>query len=76
MDYGMFSKAGNAAVARIITDVMSLPIGTTDQELYAYLNKRMTGINPKHPEIYDTAVRDAIISVLERKLNRELTIYF
>jgi len=76
MEYGMFTKAGNAAVARIITDVLSLPITTTDNELYTYLKKRMTAINAKHPEIYDTDVRKQMISVLEHKLHRELSIYF
>jgi len=76
MEYGMFTKAGNAAVARIIDDVRSLSIETSNKELYAYLNKRMKAVSAKHPEIYDSDVRDAIISILERRLHRELTMYF
>jgi len=76
MEYGMFTKAGNAAVARIIDDVRSLSIETSNKELYAYLNKRMKVVSARHPEIYDSDVRDAIISILERRLHRELTMYF
>ena len=76
MEYGMFSKAGNNAVARIIEGALKLPITTTDNELYTYLKKRMTLVNVKHPEIHDTDVRSMMISVLERKLHRELSIYF
>lgn len=76
MDYGMFTKAGNAVVAKMIVDVLSLPITTTNQELYVYLRGRMDKIQNKHGEVWDTDVREAIIGTLERKLHRELTIYF
>jgi len=75
-DYGMFTKAGNAVVAKIVVGALSLPITTTDRELYKYLSERMNKAQDKHPEIWDTAVRDAMISIIERKTNRDLSIYF
>lgn len=76
MDYGMFSKSGNAAIAKMVVDALSLPITTTNEELYTYLRGRMDQIQNKHGEVWDTDVREAVIGTLERKLHRELTIYF
>jgi flagellar basal body-associated protein FliL len=76
MDYGMFSAAGNRAAASIVTGALKLSITTSNDKLYDYLKKRMDKVYLKHSEIYDSEVRDAIISVLERKLHRELTMYF
>jgi hypothetical protein len=55
---------------------LKLPIATTNAQLYSYLKERMKRVAEKYPEVWDSDVRDALISVLERKLHRELTMYF
>ncbi len=76
LDYGMYSKAGNQRIASIITGALKLPIATTNAQLYSYLKARMSKVAEKYPEVWDSDVRSALISVLERKLHRELSMYF
>lgn len=74
-DYAMFSAAGNRAAKGIVDAALKLPITTTDQELYQFLNERMKKVAEKHGEIYDTDVRECIIDAIERHTKRELSIY-
>jgi hypothetical protein len=76
LDYGMYSKAGNQRIASIVIGALKLPIATTNAQLYSYLKERMKRVAEKYPEVWDSDVRSAVISVLERKLHRELTMYF
>jgi len=75
-DYGMFSKAGNKQIASVVAGALKLPIATTNKQLYDYLKARLNTVAEKHPEAWDTDVRESIISKLERETKRELTIYF
>lgn len=75
--YGMFTAAGDRAVDRLFNKVtQSLPITTTDKQLYAVLTEGMREIAKKYGEVWDTDVRDQLISRLERATGRDLTIYF
>lgn len=76
VNYGMYSKAGNQQVASIVAGALELSIATTNTQLYSYLKERMNEVAENYPEVWDSDVRDALISVLERKLHRELTMYF
>lgn len=75
-EYGMFSKAGNLAVDKLVNKVLALPITASDESIYKVLEDGMKKMESKHGEVYDTDVRDQMISSIERKTNRELTIYF
>ena len=76
LDYGMFSRAGNKRIASIVAGASKLPLSTTDEELYAYLRTRLNTVAKKHGEAWDTEVRESLIWDLERKLKRDLTMYF
>lgn len=75
-DYGMFTVAGDAAVADMIARVKNFgSVTTTDKILYEYLRKAMKKIAVEHGEVYDTAVREIIIGKIEKMTKRELSIF-
>jgi hypothetical protein len=76
MEYGMFTVAGNRAVDQMVTRLLKLPISTSPDEFNQALNTEFKKVAEKHGEVWDTDVRDAVISVLERKTRRELSIFF
>ena len=73
MSYGMFTDAGNKKVANLTKRILKLPITATDQDIY---NMVTEGLNKIGGEAWDTEVREAIISRIEKETNRDLTIYF
>ena len=75
-DFGMFSKAGNKRVKTIARQALRKPMTITNDALYAFLRKRMNEVGEKHSEVWDTAVRESLIGVVERRSGRELSIYF
>jgi hypothetical protein len=63
--YGMCTAAGNQAVAEMIRE---LPADYPSRaHLYEQLTCRMNQIAEQHGEVYDTAVREAIIRVMTKK---------
>jgi hypothetical protein len=75
--YEMFTAEGNRLVGEMVEKVLSMPLSTTDREVYAHLQEAMNIIAALgHGEVWDTAVREAVIGRLERKMQRNLTIYF
>jgi hypothetical protein len=72
--YAMFSSEGNACVDRIVRGAASLPLTTTNDQLYSFLTSEMNAC--PHKEIWDTEVRERMIGELERLTNRSLSIYF
>src|SRR4051794_672686 len=74
--YGMFSKAGDARVLAIVRGALRLPMSTSNEKLYAFLSKRMNAVGDKYGEVWDTAVRESLIGVIESRTGRDLSIYF
>lgn len=75
-EFNMFSAAGNRVARQIVNAALKLPMGTSNDELYAFLTERMNGVAKQHGEIWDTDVREAMISAIEHVTKRELSIYF
>jgi len=74
---GMFSDDGNRAAARIIAEMKEeTKAKDSDQVIYDRLTAKMNAVEPAHGEIWDTEVREIIISRLVRAWGRELTPYF
>lgn len=77
MNYGMFTDEGNKMVSLMVEECLKLPITAKDEEIYAFLNTRMSNIERAgHGEVYDTEVREQLISKIEKETKRELSIYF
>jgi hypothetical protein len=74
--FGMFTDAGNRSVSEAIAKVANMPLVTTDAELTHALASQMNEIARTHPEVWDTAVREAIVSRLATRTGRLLSIYF
>ena len=75
-NYGMFTQAGNRLVQEMVNDVLRFPLFTKDQVIYDYLTKRMDIIKKNHPEVWDTEVRNYIITAIEVATNKWLTRYW
>lgn len=74
MSYGMFTDAGDKKVANLTKRILKkLPITATDQDIYDMVTE---GLNKIGGEAWDTEVREAIISRIEKETDRDLTIYF
>tara|TARA_R110000772_G_scaffold2410_2_gene8380 strand:- start:570 stop:806 length:237 start_codon:yes stop_codon:yes gene_type:complete len=78
MGYGMFSKNGDKAAQSVVNKILKLPLSTTNKELYKVLTTEMNKVadDKGHEEIWDTECREQIISTIEDKTKRNLTIYF
>ena len=76
LNYGMFTPKGNRRVNSIVLKTCSLPLSSTDEEIYAFLKMRMDIVAENHKEVWDTAVREAMIGTIENRTKRSLTIYF
>ena len=59
-DYGMFTKAGEEAVAAMVAEALTI----NHDERGAYLQVTVQEISRKHPEVFDTYVREAIAAAL------------
>jgi len=80
--YGMFSATGNTLVRRMVEAAIALPSSTTDKAMHAFLSKRVKAIAKASDrkggdcaEVWDTAVREHFVSVIERRTGRSLSIY-
>ncbi|MBK1666690.1 hypothetical protein CKO28_01350 [Rhodovibrio sodomensis] len=74
--FGMFTDAGNRLVGEAIAKVANMPLVTTDAELTHALTAQLNEIAKTHPEVWDTAVRDVIVSRIARRTGRTLSIHF
>ena len=75
--YGMFTTAGDDAVAVMVAEAAALPADASDDDIYALLRLRMAAIERTHAEVWDTVVRESIIDeIRERTGRRDLTIFF
>jgi len=61
-EFGMFTDGGNAAVAELMEDLLSMmvPIGDGLVPVVSYLNSRIKEIGKIHVEVTDTEVREMI----------------
>lgn len=75
-EFGMFSVKGGRKVRSIVNKVLRLKITATDKDIYDLLTSEFNKIRPDFPEVWDTDVRSSVIHFIERKTNRELSIFF
>ena len=76
-EFNMFTPAGNRAARQIVNAALKLPMGTSNDDLYAFLTLAMNKVANQHGEIWDTDVREAMIGAIEKATGRdELSIYF
>jgi hypothetical protein len=76
MSYGMYTPAGDHAVALMVARLLKLPISTGAKDLDRALTAEFNAVAKVHPEVWDTEVREAVIGRLERETGRSLSIYF
>ena len=74
--FEMFSLEGNREVRELVAVVLNMAPDLSDAAIYARLKEGMNEIEKRHPEVWDTAVREAIIGRIEIDTKRSLTIYF
>tara|TARA_R110001583_G_scaffold33668_1_gene113717 strand:+ start:912 stop:1160 length:249 start_codon:yes stop_codon:yes gene_type:complete len=71
------SENGNQLVAQLVNRVLTLPLGTSDDDLTKFLSKGMQVISRAgHPEVFDTDVREQVIGTVENMAGKKLSIYF
>lgn len=76
-NYGMFSTKGNQLVSLLVNKILKKPITTSEKDIYELLTSGFNDIENKgHDEVWDTDVREQVISYIENKTNKELSIYF
>ena len=61
----MFTKAGNRKVAAVIKAAYSMS-EESDEDVARFVHKELNKIDKKHPEVYDTVVREGIVAALGR----------
>jgi hypothetical protein len=74
--YGMFSKAGDNAVDKMLKRMVCFSIADmTDKVFLTKLQVEVKKIQRKHGEVRDTVVRENIANYIEQEAHRSLSIF-
>jgi pimeloyl-CoA synthetase len=72
VEFGMFRTPADLAVKAMMEEAISLFKNAAPKSTQDYLNKQVQNISEQYPEIFDTMVKDRIISCFEENTNHKI----